>query len=132
MNNPVPRNNIYVIASLFAVLICIVYSPVPFGDFINYDDPSYVTGNKNVLQGITLRGTIWAFTSFYSYTWHPLTWLSHMLDVQLFGLNPMGHHLTSLLLHVANSLLLFGVFRKMTGATWRSLCVAALFALHPL
>jgi tetratricopeptide (TPR) repeat protein len=132
MNNPLTRNNVYAMTAFFAVLIGIVYSPVLFGNFISYDDPAYVTGNDYVKAGLTFQGAAWAFTTFHSYNWHPVTWLSHMLDASLFGLNPAGHHLTSLVFHVANSLLLFGVFRKMTGATWRSLCVAALFALHPL
>ena len=121
----------YIMCAL-SLLVFLAYSPVLSGDFISYDDPFYVTGNNPVKGGLTFQGIAWAFTTFHSYNWHPVTWLSHMLDVQLFGLNPMGHHLTSLLFHVANSLLLFVVFRKMTGATWRSLAVAALFALHPL
>ena len=114
------------------VLIVAVYYPVFSSNFLNYDDPSYVTLNEYVKAGITANSVKWAFTTFYFYNWHPLTWLSHMLDVQFFGLDPMWHHLTSLLFHVVNTLLLFLLFKKMTGAPWKSLCLAALFALHPL
>jgi tetratricopeptide (TPR) repeat protein len=101
-------------------------------DFINLDDTAYVTENRRVQDGITLEGVRWAFTTNRSANWHPLTWLSHMLDCELYGMNPAGHHLTSLLFHMANTLLLFLVFNQMTGAIWRSAFVAALFALHPL
>ena len=79
-----------------------------------------------------LEGVQWAFTSLYASNWHPLTWLSHMLDCQIYGLKPGGHHVTNLLLHLVNSLLLFGLLKRLTGALWRSALVAALFALHPL
>lgn len=101
-------------------------------EFINYDDSLYVTENKHVWAGPTRGGLVWAFTTFHHANWHPLTWLSHMLDCRLFGLDPMGHHLTSLLLHIANTLLLLVVLRRMTGSLWRSAFVAALFAIHPL
>ena len=121
----------YIITAL-SLLIFLAYWPVLSCDFINYDDPFYVTSNSHVKAGLSLDSIRWAFTTFFFYNWHPLTWISHMLDVQLFGLNPLGHHLTSLLLHIANSLLLFILFRKMTGSTWKSASVAFLFALHPL
>lgn len=101
-------------------------------EFVSYDDPTYVTENRFVQKGLTLESISWAFTATHASNWHPLTWLSHMLDCQLFGLNPGMHHLTSLLLHIASSILLFLVFRRMTGALWCSAFVAALFALHPL
>ena len=101
-------------------------------DFINYDDPAYVTENIHIRNGMTTEAVRWAFTTGYASNWHPVTWMSHMLDVQLFGLNPRGHHLTNLLLHIANTLLLFFVFNRMTKAPWKSTFVAALFALHPL
>lgn len=101
-------------------------------DFISYDDELYVTENSQVQAGISVEGTIWAFTTFHAGNWHPLTWLSHMLDCELYGLNPMGHHWTNLLFHIANTILLFFMFQKMTGSIWRSTFVAALFALHPL
>ena len=101
-------------------------------DFIHYDDDSYVAKNSYIQDGITVKGIQWAFTTDYCENWHPLTWISHMLDVQLFELKPQGHHLTNLLFHIANSLLLFVVFNRMTKALWQSAFVAALFALHPL
>lgn len=100
--------------------------------FVVLDDAAYVTENPHVKDGITRKSLIWAFTSPHSGNWHSLTWLSHMLDCHLFGLNPFWHHLTSLLLHIANTLLLFWVLKKMTGALWPAAFVAAAFALHPL
>src|SRR5208283_5683990 len=91
-----------------------------------------VTENIHIMHGLTLKGIVWAFTTTYAHFWHPLTMASHMLDVQLFGLNPHGHHLTSLLLHIANTLLLFFILNRTTKAPWKSAFVAALFALHPL
>lgn len=101
-------------------------------EFVNFDDPLYVTENDQVQAGLTGKGLVWAFTSARASNWHPLTWLSHMLDCELYGLNPGGHHLTNLLLHLSNTLLLFLVLGRMTGALWRSFFVAACFALHPL
>ena len=101
-------------------------------DFISFDDNLYVAENSYVQDGLTYKGIIWTFTTFHAGNWHPLTWLSHMLDCELYGLNPMGHHWTNLLFHVANTLLIFFIFQKMTGAIWKSAFVAALFAVHPL
>ena len=109
-------------------LICVLlgaatlaaFWPVVRNDFINLDDRNYVIWNPDVQAGLTWKGVVWAFTTGRSSNWHPLTWLSHMLDVQLFGLNPGGHHLTSLLLHAANTLLLFFLLKQMTAAPWRS------------
>jgi tetratricopeptide (TPR) repeat protein len=101
-------------------------------DFVNYDDPDYVTSNSHVQSGLTKESVVWALTTGHASNWHPVTWLSHMLDCQLYGLNPTGHHLTNVLLHIANALLLFGVLRQMTGSTWCSAGVAAVFAWHPL
>ncbi len=101
-------------------------------DFLTYDDKTYVTENAPVLGGLTMEGIRWAFTTQYAEFWHPITWLSHMLDIQLFGLEPRGHHLTNLFFHLANTLLLFLIFSRMTKALWRSAMVAAWFALHPL
>ena len=114
------------------MLIVVAYYPVLGNGFINFDDPSYVTANSKVQEGLSPDDIRWAFTTFYFYNWHPLTWTSHMLDIELFGLNPAGHHAMSLLLHIANSLLLFSLFRTMTGETIKSLFLAGLFALHPL
>jgi len=109
-----------------------VFWQVRSHDFLNYDDDVYVSENSQVQDGFTRESVIWAFTSGYAYNWHPLTWLSHMLDCQLFGLNPGGHHLTNLMLHLANTLLLFLLLNRMTSSLYRSALVAALFALHPL
>jgi tetratricopeptide (TPR) repeat protein len=101
-------------------------------DFVNYDDPAYITGNDQVKQGFTADGIVWAFTTTKMGNWNPLTWLSHMADVQLYGLDPAGHRLTNVLLHTASTLLLFLLFQRMTGSLWRSAAAAALFAIHPL
>jgi protein O-mannosyl-transferase len=101
-------------------------------DFTNYDDPYYITKNDHVQNGITIEGIRWALTTVHVENWHPLTWISHLLDVQLFGLQPRWHHLTNLVFHIANTLLLFFVLYRMTKAHWESAFVAALFALHPL
>ncbi|MGO9136709.1 MAG: tetratricopeptide repeat protein [Syntrophales bacterium] len=101
-------------------------------DFINYDDEDYITENSHIQNGITTEGIRWAFTTSHAANWHPLTWLSHMLDYQLFGLKPGWHHLANVFFHIANTLLLFLILNRMTRARWQSTFVAALFALHPL
>jgi len=121
-----------VMSLLLALATLACFWPVAFHDFVNYDDADYVGSNPHVLDGLSWAGLSWAFTTGHASNWHPLTWISHMLDVQLFGLWPGGHHLISLALHLANTLLLFAVLRRMTSAYWRSALVAALFALHPL
>jgi len=119
--------------AVFLVLGTIaVYWSATRCDFVTYDDHMYVLDNTHVTSGLTLENVRWAFRSDYAANWHPLTWLSHMLDCQLFGLNPWGHHLSSVLLHGLNAGLVFWLLQMMTGAPWRSLLVAALFALHPL
>lgn len=117
---------------LFAVVTLLAYSQACLNDFINYDDDFYVTENPNVYNGITLESVKWAFTSAHSHMWHPLTSLSHILDCELFGLNPAWHHFTNILLHTANTLLLLTVLLRMTGALWPSIIVTAFFAFHPL
>ncbi|MFV9644564.1 MAG: tetratricopeptide repeat protein [Desulfobacterales bacterium] len=112
--------------------ILIVYCQAIHLDFNNYDDNLYVTENQQVQAGLTVGGLYWAFTTGHASNWHPLTWLSHMLDCELYGLNPMGHHWTNIQIHLTNTLLLFFILQYMTGAIWRSGFVAALFALHPL
>ena len=124
----------------FAAWICLflvlgtlaVYWPVTHYAFVGYDDTDFVTANPHVQAGLTAEGFKWAWTSEVARNWHPVTMFTHMLDCQLFGLNAGWHHLTNLLLHIANSVLLFLVLKKMTGALWRSAAVAAFFALHPL
>jgi protein O-mannosyl-transferase len=123
-----------VIALMLAGVTLALYWPVLSHEFINYDDPDYVTENPRVRVGLTRAGLVWAFTQLHGeYTyWHPLTWLSHMLDCELFGLNAGAHHLENVVFHAANVVLLFVVLRQLTRATGRSAIVAALFALHPL
>ncbi|HEX4122440.1 MAG TPA: tetratricopeptide repeat protein [Verrucomicrobiae bacterium] len=123
-----------------APAICIALAAMSFAvfastlgcGFVNYDDNEYVYDNPIVARGLTLKGLKWAFTSVRANNWHPVTWLSHMLDCQLYALHPAGHHLTNLLLHVGTVIALFLVLREMTGFLWRSAFVAAIFAIHPL
>ncbi len=121
---------------LFAVALVLItavfYWPVLDNDFIEYDDNHYVYENPEVYNGLTLESVHWAFTQYHSANWHPLTWLSHMLDCELYGLDSSGHHLTSLLFHLANTILLFFLLFRLTGKHWLSGFTAALFALHPL
>jgi tetratricopeptide (TPR) repeat protein len=117
---------------LLALVTLAVYWPVFHCEFVDYDDDTYITGNRHVQSGLTWESLRWAFTTRYASNWHPLTWISHMLDCQFYGLNPGGHHATNVVLHLLNSVLLFAVLRRMTGTQWRSAFVAALFALHPL
>jgi Flp pilus assembly protein TadD len=117
---------------LLASAIVLVYWQVADFDFTSFDDDSLICNNPNVRGGLTLHGVLWALSTSYFDFWHPLTWWSHMLDCTLFGLDPGSLHLVNLGFHVANTLLLFRVWRQMTGAVWRSALVAALFALHPL
>ena len=125
------RQKLIICLFLVAASLLIYSQSINF-DFVYYDDELYVTENPFVKAGLTLEGIYWAFTSGYAANWHPLTWLSHMLDVDLYGLNPMGHHWTNLQIHIVNTILLFLVFNRMTGALWQSSLVAALFAVHPL
>jgi protein O-mannosyl-transferase len=117
---------------LLAMMTLIVFWPITHCDFLNYDDPDYFTANPHVLSGLTPANFVWAFTTGHASNWHPLTWLSLMLDAQIFGKNPFGPHLTNLLFHAANTTLLFLLLRKLTATTWRSTFVAALFGWHPL
>jgi Tfp pilus assembly protein PilF len=131
---PVPasgRRAILVGAGL-AALILGVFGSVSGFEFVNYDDPDYVTANPHIGGGLTWPAIRWAFTAGYAANWHPLTWLSHMADIELFGLNAGPHHAVNVLLHIVSTVLLFGVLRSSTGSTWRSAFVAALFAVHPL
>lgn len=134
MIEPLSKHRIFLVSLLLALTTLVVFWQLGNFDFVNYDDDNYVTENPNVNSGLTLKSVLWSFTTLHGETsyWHPLTWLSHMLDCELFGLNPRWHHLTNLLLHIANTLLLFLVLKNMTGAVWQSGFVAALFALHPL
>src|SRR5437764_1374358 len=107
--------NVWVVVALIAINL-LAYAPVWGYGFVNYDDPQYITENPGVTAGLTWRAVLWAFTTGHEANWHPVTWLSHMLDVQLYGLNAGAHHLTNLLLHIANTLLLFWLFSQTTGA----------------
>ncbi len=124
-----------VMVSLFLVIVTLsVYWQVTNYEFVNYDDLIYMTENHHIQNGFTLKSLSWSFglTHEVRTYWHPLTWLSHILDFQLYGLKSVMHHLTSLIIHMANSILLFLVFQRMTGELWKSAFVAALFALHPI
>ena len=123
---------VFLVSLCLIVAILISYSQVINFDFVGYDDQEYITENSIVQKGLTAEGLKWAFTTFQSANWHPLTWLSHMLDCEFYGLNPTGHHWTNVEFHIANTLLLFFIFQYMTGAIWKSSFIAALFALHPL
>jgi tetratricopeptide (TPR) repeat protein len=124
----------FIIYLALAATTLAVFWQVQQFEFTNYDDDDYVTENVYVMQGLTAESIKWAFTTPHGHTsyWHPLTWLSHMLDCQLFALDAGWHHLTNLLLHIANTLLLFIIFKRMTNTIWRSAFIAAAFALHPL
>src|SRR5436190_8495760 len=116
---------------LFAIILC-VFGQVLRHDFINYDDDQYVYGNPNITSGLRLDGILWAFTHVHADNWHPLTTISHMLDCQLFGLEPWGHHLINILLHAGATFFLLFALWELTGAYWPSAFVAAIFAVHPL
>ena len=126
-----PRRPFFAGVFLFGLILW-TFLPAIDGGFVGYDDPDYVSANARVQQGLTGESLRWAFSSSEAANWHPLTWISHMLDCQVFGAAAWGHHLTSLLLHALNTLLVFVVLRRSTGATGRSFIVALLFGLHPL
>jgi len=123
---------IFAFCSLLTLVTLVAYWPVTRHQFVTFDDPQYLYHNPHVKAGLTPSALLWAFQSGYAGNWHPLTWISHMLDCHLYGLNPAGHHLTNLLFHLTNTLLLFLLLRRLTGSLWRSAFVAALFAWHPL
>ena len=127
------RNLLTLLTTLFLIVATLaVYWQVGNHEFINFDDNLYVTENFHVQAGLTLKGIKWALTTTDVAYWHPVTWLSLMLDYDLYGLNSRGYHLSNLLFHILSTLLLFMVLKRMTGAHWQSAFVAALFALHPL
>jgi hypothetical protein len=121
-----------VVAGVLGLAVALVYGQVLGFAFVEWDDPTYVTENPAVQAGLTWQGLLWACTAWHATNWHPLTWLSHMLDQAVFGAWAGGHHLTSLLLHAANTVLVYLLFERTTRATGRSAVVAGLFALHPL
>src|SRR5208283_2670571 len=117
---------------LLTVVVLVSYNPVVHNGFVNYDDLGYIADNPHVSAGLTWATVKWAFTTYYQANWIPLSWLSHALDCELFGLNPAAHHYVSVLLHAASAVVLFLLLQRATGFRWRSLMVAALFALHPI
>ena len=120
------------LALLLVAVTLAIYTPVKGHDFLDYDDGDYVTNNYMVQDGLTWQGCKWAFTTFYAANWHPLTWISHMADCEVFGLNAGAHHLINVLFHTANALLLLVVLCRMTGQAFPSFVVSGLFAWHPL
>src|SRR5271166_480789 len=118
---------------LLAIATAALYYPVGHYPFVsNFDDDDYVTNNVHIKDGLSWDTVRWAFTSFDQANWHPVTWLSHALDCQLFKLNPVGHHYENVLQHGTNAILLFLLLESATGLIWPSWVVAALFALHPV
>jgi Flp pilus assembly protein TadD len=127
-----PEKRTFVLSLLLAMLTLALYNPVSHFQFLNFDDDEYVTNNLHVQAGLSWDTISWAFRSTDAVNWHPLTWISHALDCQIFHLNPAGHHYVNLLLHAGNVILLFLLLQRATGKTWRSLMGAALFAVHPI
>ena len=125
------QRKLFVLLVLSAMVVA-VFWPVHRHEFLNLDDDRYVTENQQVIDGMTRESVLWSFSATHASNWHPLTWLSHMLDVELFALDSGRHHLMNVLFHVLSSALLFLILEGMTGALWGSALIAALFALHPL
>src|SRR5208282_620859 len=123
-----PAQRTVLFCLLLTVVVLVSYNPVTHNRFIRYDDDEYITNNPQVRAGLTWQTVKWSFTTYQQANWHPLTWLSHALDCQLFGLHPAGPHYVNVLLHAANVVLLFLLLESATGFRWRSLMVAALFA----
>jgi protein O-mannosyl-transferase len=126
------RQRPILLGSLLVLGTLLLYGRVAHDQFLVFDDNPYVVKNVHVSTGLDFGNVVWAFTNFWEANWHPLTWISHMADCQVFGLNSGPHHLVNLALHAINILVLFWLLRKATGAVWRSCFVAALFAVHPL
>ncbi len=122
----------FTVCAMLALAVALVFCQTAGHDFLNFDDDVYVTANEHVKHGLTAANLAWAATACYASNWHPLTWLSHMLDYEMYGLNPAGHHSTGVVLHAATAIALFLTLRRMTGALWPSAWVAAVFAVHPL
>jgi len=127
-----PAQRTLLLCLLLTVVVLVSYNPVTHNGFVNFDDPAYITENPHLRAGLTWATVKWAFTTYEVANWHPLTWLSYSLDFELFGVKPAGHHYVSVLLHAVNVVLLFLLLQSATGFRWRSLMVAALFALHPI
>src|SRR5207253_2338123 len=131
-HSPAPRATILGVSIFLMAITWLVFGQTLRHPSINFDDQGYVFQNPQITAGLTSTGILWAFTHSHMENWHPLTSISHMLDCQLYGLNAGGHHFTNVLLHTIAVLLLFRVLRQITGAVWKSVIVAALFAVHPL
>src|ERR1041385_661929 len=125
-----PRRRL--IGLVLALITVLAYLPVCRSGFLVYDDNDYVTENRVVQNGLTADGINWAFTTWHANNWHPLTWISHMIDCQLFGLDPVAPHFINVLFHAANAVLLFLLLFRLTQKIWPAAFVAALFAWHPL
>lgn len=133
LKRPVPSFTLtLLLAVALPMLALVLYSGSLENGFLNFDDPQYVTANSHVLQGLSRDGIAWSFTATEAGNWHPLTWISHMTDVEFFGDAPWGPHLVNVLLHAINVFLLFLALRSATGRALASAGVAALFAVHPL
>jgi tetratricopeptide (TPR) repeat protein len=127
-----PKFQMILMSAALVLLILVAFEPLRYNGFVDLDDGGYITGNPHIQSGFTRESIHWAFTSGYMANWHPLTWLSHMVDIKLFGLNPLGHHLHNLLLHTLSTVLLFWLLYQMTGSVWCSAFVAVVFGIHPL
>src|SRR5208283_2124199 len=126
------QTKILIVYIALTIVTLAVFWQVNLYDFINFDDQVYVTQNSHIQSGISLDSFRWALSTKYFDLWHPLVWMSFMLDYKLVGLNAGGYHITNLILHILSALFLFWLFNRMTGAVWKSAFVAAIFALHPL
>ena len=127
-----PQQRSFVLCLLLVVATLAVYNPVNRNAFVNFDDNDYITHNPQVRAGVNWQTIAWAFDGYHAANWHPLTWISHAIDCSVFGVNPAGHHYMNVVLHSVDAILLFLLLQSATGFTWRSLMVAALFALHPV
>ncbi len=126
------KHIVFVVSAALVIATLIAYEPIRHNGFVNYDDNAYIVYNQQVQSGITWQSLGQAFTKPHSFMWHPLTTISHMLDYELFGLNPLGHHLVSVAIHIVNVLLVFGIFSSLGGPIWLSAFIAGVFALHPI
>lgn len=124
-------NKNLIVALGLTILTLAIYAQVVSFDFINIDDDPYIIDNPYVSRGVNLTNFKWALTAFHSSNWHPLTWISHQIDSNMFGLSAGGHHAVNVAFHIANSILLFFLIKRLTGAFWKSAIVAAIFAVHP-
>jgi tetratricopeptide (TPR) repeat protein len=123
---------IFLICLGLVLATAIAFEPIRHNDFVRYDDNRYLVKNEYIQDGVTKDSFVWAFTTFHVSNWHPLTWISHMIDYELFGLDPVWHHLVNVLFHICNALLLFIILHRTTVAIWPSAIVAAFFAVHPV